>query len=66
MLLNEHTVMYNDGRCDEMIPYWLRYVKDDGKIIYGPASDDINALQFDIESAIFHADPIGYRDEREK
>lgn len=71
MLLDEHSMMFEEGECTTMIPYWLRYVKDDDEIIYGCSREYVeerfsHVFDYDHTEVIlkflrFQADPIAYR-----
>jgi hypothetical protein len=44
MLLNEHIYLINYDWIDEIIPKWLRYIKDDGSIVYGCTPKDFEKI----------------------
>lgn len=44
MLINEHIYMTNYDWTDEIVPKWIRYVKDDGSVIYGCTYEDFEKI----------------------
>ena len=68
MLLDEHFIMYKEAEYTDMIPYWIRYIKEDGEMIYGCILEDLKNLlagginydhtELIIEFQKFQADPL--------
>ena len=49
MLLREHKKVFHAGWCSEIIPTWIHYVEEDGKIIDGCSLEYIEAIHSKID-----------------